>query len=155
VPRDNIFSVVHVRDVVSAILLAADRGEAIGRTYFVANELPTTWQAMYDAIAREASVSRTMELQLPLPALALAGLAGDAVGALTGWHSLANGNKTKLARPRWWLCDASRARAELGWRESIGLQEGVRDTYLWYLDAGWMRARTPRTGRSSSEESKA
>src|SRR5204863_163278 len=84
------------------------------------------------------------ELQIPRSALALAGFAGDAVSALTGWHSLANRHKTRLARPRWWLCDASRARAELGWAPRTTLQQGVRETYLWYLQAGWMRARTPR-----------
>ena len=155
VPRDNAFSIVHVRDVVAGILLAAERPEAVGRTYFLAGALPVTWRELYAAIASAASAARAMELQLPLGVLALAGLAGDVASALTGWHSLANGNKTRLARPRWWLCDASRARAELGWQESIGLQEGVRDTYLWYVNAGWMRARTPRTGTVPSGESQA
>jgi dTDP-D-glucose 4,6-dehydratase len=67
---------------------------------------------------------------------------------------LANGHKTRLARPRWWLCDATRARAELGWRESTTLQEGLRETYLWYLQAGWMRARTPRTAPIPSKDSR-
>jgi nucleoside-diphosphate-sugar epimerase len=145
VPRDHTFSIVHVTDVVSALLLAADHPNAIGRTYFVANDAPTTWRDLYDEIGRAAGVTRTLELQIPLVALALAGLAGDAVSAFTGWHSLANRNKTTLARPRWWLCDASRARAELGWLPSLTLQDGLRETYLWYLQAGWMRGRTPRT----------
>jgi nucleoside-diphosphate-sugar epimerase len=151
VPRHNAFSVVHVTDVVNALLAAAEHPVAAGRTYFVANEAATTWAALYAHVARAASVRRRLELQLPLSALALAGAAGDVVSALTGWHSLANGNKTKLARPRWWLCDSSRARAELGWRESIPLQQGVSDTYLWYLRAGWMRARQPRSAVPSEE----
>ena len=80
---------------------------------------------------------------------------GDAVSALTGWHSLANGNKTRLAGPRWWLCDSARARAELGWRESVGLQQGVRETYLWYVNAGLMRAGARPVGTVPSEESQA
>jgi nucleoside-diphosphate-sugar epimerase len=155
VPRDNVCSIVHVRDVVAGILLAAERPEAVGRTYFLANERPITWRELYRAIASAASVAPALELQLPLGAIALAGLAGDVVSALTGWHSLANGNKTRLAHPRWWVCDASRARAELGWRESVGLQEGVRETYLWYVDAGWMRARAPRSGTVPSQEPQA
>jgi nucleoside-diphosphate-sugar epimerase len=155
VPRDNLFSLVHVHDLVAAILLAADHPKAVGRTYFVANETPVTWRALYAAIAEATSAKRAVELQIPLPAVALAGLAGDVVSTLTGWHSLANGHKTKLARPRWWLCDASRARAELGWRETVALQDGVRETYLWYLQAGWMRARQARPGAVPSEESRA
>jgi len=154
VPRDHAFSIVHVADVVTALLAAAEHRAAVGRTYFVANEAPITWRGLYDEIARAASARRLLELQLPLPALAIAGAAGDVVSAVTGWHTLANSNKTRLARPRWWVCDAGRARDELGWRESVPLQQGVRETYLWYLEAGWMR---PPKARSAvpSEESQA
>jgi nucleoside-diphosphate-sugar epimerase len=151
VPRHNAFSIVHVSDVVRAILAAADHPAAPGRSYFLGNEVPTTWGNLYAEVARAASVRRLVELQIPLSALALAGAVGDVVSALTGWHTLANGNKTKLARPRWWLCDSSRAGAELGWHESIPLQQGVRDTYLWYLRVGWMRARQSRSAVPSQE----
>ena len=153
VPRDNVFSIVHVSDVVSALLLAAEHPTAVGRTYFVANDAPTTWRELYATIARVSAARPTLDLQLPLPALALAGAAGDALSMLTGWHSLANGHKTRLARPRWWICDASRARGELGWTATRTLQQGIEETYLWYLTAGWMRARKPRTASVPPEES--
>jgi nucleoside-diphosphate-sugar epimerase len=155
VPRDNLFSIVHVRDVVAAMLLASEHPAAVGRTYFVANEMPVSWRELYAAVASEASTRRVLELQLPLAAITLAGLAGDAFSALTGLHVLANGHRTRMARPRWWLCDSSRIRAELGWRETIPLQDGVHETYLWYLHAGWMRAATPHPGTVPPEESRA
>jgi nucleoside-diphosphate-sugar epimerase len=142
-----------VADLVDALLLAAEKPAAAGRTYFVANERPISWRALYQEIAHAAGVTPRLQLQIPLPVIALAGLAGDAVSALTGWHSLANRHKTRLARPRWWLCDATRARDELGWRPTRPLQQGIRETYLWYLQAGLMRARTPRGTAVPSKES--
>ena len=153
VPRSHAFSIVHVADVVAALLRTAEDPAAVGRTYFVANPAATTWRDLYAEIARVAGITPRVELQIPLPAIALAGLAGDAVSVLTGWHTLANGNKTRLARPRWWLCDATRARTELGWAPEVTLQRGLRETYLWYLQAGWMRARTARTNAVPSEGS--
>lgn len=152
VPRGNSFSIVYVTDTVQALLLAATHPSAIGRTYFVASA-DTTWRDLYAEIAAASNTRRALEVQMPLPALALAGRAGDVVSALTGWHSLANSNKTSLARPRWWLCDASRASAELGWQPTVTLQEGVRRTYLWYREAAWMRIRRPRTTPVPPEES--
>ena len=153
VPRQNRFSIVHVADLVDALLRAADRSQAVGRTYNVANDAPVSWQELYTEIAAAASLEPTLNLQLPLPAIAAAGYAGDVVSALTGWHTLANRHKTRLARPRWWLCDPSRAHDELGWISTIPLQRGVRDTYLWYLAARWMRPRTAGRASVPTEES--
>jgi len=152
VPRRNRFSIVHVADLVDALLRAGDRPEAVGRTYNVANDAPVSFQELYDEIAAAASLVPAMNIQVPMAAVAAAGYAGDVVSALTGWYTLANRHKTRLARPRWWLCDPSRAHDELGWNSSIPLQRGVRDTYLWYLAARWMRPRT--SGRASPMSSR-
>ena len=153
VPRRNRFSIVHVGDLVDALLRAGDRPEAVGRTYNVANDAPVSFQELYDEIAAAASLVPSMNIQVPMAAVAAAGYAGDVVSALTGWHTLANRHKTRLARPRWWLCDPSRAHNELGWNSSIPLQRGVRDTYLWYLAARWMRPRTSGRASAPTEES--
>lgn len=43
--------------------------------------------------------------------------------------------------------DPSRMRAELGWRPSVTLKEGLRRTVRWYLDnEGWWRALQDRDG---------
>jgi nucleoside-diphosphate-sugar epimerase len=151
VPRDHVFSIVHVADVVTALLSAAEHPAAPGRTYFVSDDVPISWRSLYAEIARASTTRRLLELQVPLPALSVAGAAGDLVSALTGRHTLANGHKTRLARPPFWVCDASRLKAELGWHASVPLQQGVRDTYLWYLRAGWMRAPDPRSAIPSQE----
>ena len=137
-PRDQSMSIVHVRDLVSAILLAADAPRAKGRTYFVGSATPASWRDLYTWIA-ELSMTRSVGVQLPDLLLGLAGRAGSAFSLVTGRAVLVNQNKVALARPKWWLCDSARIRDELGWREEIGLQEGLRETYLWYLDAGWLR----------------
>jgi nucleoside-diphosphate-sugar epimerase len=149
-PREHRFSLVHVADLVRAITLAAEHPAAVGRTYFVADDPPVSWRELYAAIASASSASRALELQLPSTLLAAGGVAGDVLSSITGIHSLANHNKTILARQRWWTCDSSRIRHELGWSPAIPLQRGVRETYLWYLRAGWLRA--PRGGAASPEE---
>jgi nucleoside-diphosphate-sugar epimerase len=138
VPRDHAFSLVHVSDLVRALILAAERPEAVGRTYFVADESALTWHQLYDEVATAAG-SRPIQLQIPRAAVWLAARAGDLLSTLTGHTTMLNRNKAALARPRWWLCDATAARADLGWRPEVALQAGVRDTYLWYVEAGWLK----------------
>ena len=144
-PRDQEMSIVHVRDLVNAILLAADAPAARGRTYFVGSKAPVSWKALYAAVAA-LSGTRSIELQLPGLLLGLAGLAGSAFSLITGRAVLLNANKVALARPRWWLGDSTRIRDELGWKEETGLHAGLRETYLWYLHAGWLRRRMGADG---------
>ncbi|HEY2067631.1 MAG TPA: NAD-dependent epimerase/dehydratase family protein [Gemmatimonadaceae bacterium] len=151
VPQDHAFSVVHVEDVVSAALVAAEHGSSAGKVYFVADDELVTWRRLYDLVAQEAG-AKPIQLQVPLPAVRLAARAGELVSSITGRSSNFNRNKAAMARPRWWLCDASRAREELGWAPQVTLQQGVHDTYLWYVNAGWLRAPKRPAERSQSEE---
>jgi nucleoside-diphosphate-sugar epimerase len=154
VPRDHSFSVVHVADLVAALLRAAERPATAGRTYFVAADEPITWGQLYDEVAAAAG-SRPIQLQVPHSAVWMAAHAGDLLSTLTGRATLLNRNKAALARPRWWLCDASRAQADLEWRAAVPLQVGVRDTYNWYVDAGWLRPPKPDPTERPLEEPKA
>jgi nucleoside-diphosphate-sugar epimerase len=153
VPRDHSFSLVHVSDLVGALILAAEHPAAAGKLYFV-GESPVTWHDLYDEVARTAHAS-PIQLQVPLSALRIAARASDLLSTITGRVSLLNKNKAALARPRWWLCDASRVREELGWHPTMPLQRGVEETYLWYVNAGWLRAPKPATTEELGEERKA
>jgi nucleoside-diphosphate-sugar epimerase len=154
VPRDHAFSVVHVTDLVDGLIRAGDRPAAVGKTYFIADETPLTWGRLYDEVAAAAG-TRPLQLEVPHSAVRMAAHAGDLLSTLTGRSTLLNRNKAALARPRWWLCDASRARAELEWKSAMPLQVGVRDTYNWYVDAGWLRPPKPDPTERPLEEPKA
>ncbi|MEO7359694.1 MAG: hypothetical protein ABI120_05155, partial [Gemmatimonadaceae bacterium] len=87
-----------------------------------------------------SGVSGTSARQLDVPQvlLRLGALAGDVYGLVTKRTPLLNSQKLLLARAEFWLCDSTRIRAELGWRSIVTPQIGVRETYLWYVDAGWL-----------------
>jgi nucleoside-diphosphate-sugar epimerase len=139
-PRDQAMSIVYVRDLVEAILLAADVPSAAGRTYFAADATPVTWRTLY-AVIEQVAGSHPLEVQLPGPLLALAGHAGNLFSRITGRPVLLNNNKIALARPKWWLCDSTRIREELGWTARTSLLDGVRETYVSYCKAGDLRVR--------------
>lgn len=148
VPRDHTLSLVHVDDLVRGLLLAADRPEAVGRTYFIAGDASVAWGELYDSIASLAGTA-PWSVQLPSIVLRLGARAGELLSAVTGRDSLVNRNKVALALPRWWLCDASRARRELGWMPEVPLQQGLRQVYTWYVDAGWLAAPKSAAGGAS------
>ena len=147
-PRDQALSVVYVRDLVHAVLLAGDHPAASGRTYFVAAGDVVTWNHIYRGVAKLAGTV-PLEIQLPRAAMWVAGRAGNLLSLVSGRHFLLNANKIALSRPRWWLCDATRAKRELGWSATTTLADGLEETYRWYLDAGWLRAKSPAAATKS------
>ena len=140
-PADQLMSIVHVDDLVRAIIRAIEQPSARARTYFVGSDAPVSWRTLYDQIAELASTTHRA-VHLPQSLLRVAGHAGDALSRIIGRAVLLNTNKVALAAPNWWLCDSTRAHDELGWRPEVDLQDGLRGTYLWYRQAGWLRHRT-------------
>ncbi|MDB4880633.1 MAG: NAD-dependent epimerase/dehydratase [Gemmatimonadetes bacterium] len=151
VPQEHRFSLVHVRDLVRALLLAAEQPAAVDRTYFIGGEPPVTWRALYDAVAASAGAA-PFQVQLPLAATRLAARAGDVVSMLTGRPTILNRNRAAMAASRYWVCDSTAARETLGWAPEVALQDGVREAYLWYVDVGWLRTPKPAASKGSIGE---
>lgn len=131
-------SVLHVDDVVAGLLAAATQPHAIGRTYFLSSETPVQWRTFGDTIA-EAVGRRVRHVNLPSTLVQTASIAGDWVGWLTHRPLLANRSKAAMSRAPYWVCSGSRARLELGFRETRSLPDAIRDTYYWYRQRGWVR----------------
>jgi nucleoside-diphosphate-sugar epimerase len=133
--RDAMLSIIYVDDLVDALIRAGTFPSAAGHTYFVTAE-DASWRDVYRAAATAAHRSLRLELDVPGWILTAAGHVGDAVWSLTGHPSLVNAHKVALGRPRWWLCDGTRAREELGVTPRVSLLDGARRTYDWYMAHG-------------------
>lgn len=116
-------SLVHVDDLVQALLLAAAQPAAAGQTYFVTDGQPLSGRELY------LILRRALGLSIPrwtLPASVLHGAAGlvDGVLWLTGCRE--RRMRAALDKLLGWACyDASRIRRELGYRPEWTLERYV------------------------------
>ena len=142
VPPHHVMSLVHVDDVIAA-LLAATAPAAIGRTYFVAHPEPISWGALYDTMAqvtgRVGAGERLRAVTVPMGLLRAGSRIGDLRGALTGRVPMINRFKLAMAEQPAWVCDVSALERELGWRAQIAHADGLRETAAWYRARGWLR----------------
>lgn len=135
--RERFVSIIHVRDLVQGIILAGESERAIGQTYFISNDEALSWLEVADIIARSLN-RRTLTLKIPEVILAPVAYLSETLASLSGKPALLNRQKILEMKQRYWVCDNSKAKRELGFKPEIDIEEGIRETADWYERMGWL-----------------
>jgi nucleoside-diphosphate-sugar epimerase len=135
---ESYFSYLHVKDLAEAVWLAISSEAPRGRTYFVANPEPISWSAFTQAAAGVMG-RRVRSVWIPPRLAYLAGWCAEGVSRLRGKPGIVSRQKIVEARCRYWICDPTRARRELGFEAARTLREGLEETLAWYKDSKWLK----------------
>ena len=130
---DNLRSMAYVDNLCQGLILAAAVEGANGRTYWIADERPYAMSEIIDTVERlletefgEKCVHRRM--RLPGLASEVAWVADKMLQGLGLYHQkihvLSEMNKTIA-------CSVEKAKAELGYRPVVALEEGMRRSLEW------------------------
>ena len=134
---ESYFSFIYIADLVDGLILAAERRQAAGKAYFLANPGPVSWTE-FGATAALTMVKKIRTFTLPVWAAYLGGCVADLLSRMTGRPGILSRDKILDARQRYWVCDVTRAAAELDFRTQTSLREGVAATLEWYRQAHWL-----------------
>ncbi len=127
------YSLIYVDDLIQGIIVAAEKKEGEGRTFFLADSTVYT----NDEIVQEISLAlgcRAARVRLPRRLLPLVALIGEKVNK----KGIINRDKAREIRYPDWTCDVGRAREELGFKAKITLREGIKWTADWYRIHRWL-----------------
>ena len=132
---DNALPLVYVDDIVQGLLLALDDERAVGQAYNLTNDRPLTQKQLLQAIAREVG-AKPPRVHISYRALYAAGYVAERLATIaSSWRRppltrlgvafAGTDNRYGIAK----------ARRELGFAPRVELDEGVRRTARWYLEA--------------------
>ena len=108
---DRITGIVHVDDLVAAMILAAEKGKN-GEKYIIsAGDLST--REMFDILSQFTGIPSPMEV--PKPLVILAGNILDPIGRIFNWQPPISKERVHYIYERCVRVDATKARQELGW----------------------------------------
>ncbi len=135
--KDKRVSLVHAADVAEGVRLALERDEAHNETYFIASEKQYTWREVSDLIAQALSKKG---LTVKLPHAVVYGVAGvsEFFSMFRSKPSVLNWEKGRDMVQAHWTCSVDKAMRELGYRQQVSLEDGIKDTVEWYRAQGWM-----------------
>jgi dihydroflavonol-4-reductase len=130
-------SLVHSDDLVRGIMLAAAAAESVGETYFVSSEEYYAWPDV-GRITASALGKRCITLRLPHAMVYGVAAVAQTLAALQKKPATLNLEKARDITQRYWICDTSKAVRELGYRQQVSIEEGIRRTVEWYRAEGWL-----------------
>lgn len=147
VPRN--YSVIHVDDLVEALILAADHGkrlpanavrtESDGTGYYFAacDEHPTYYQ-LGRLIGAALGRRHTLTIPFGPQVVRAVGAFGELAGRFRGQQVVMNWDKAREATAGSWACSAEKAKRELGFSVPYSLAERLQQTAQWYRKTGWL-----------------
>lgn len=134
---DKTVSLIHVKDLVDGIVLAGGHPKAIGQTYFISSERFYNWKEVGEITSRIMN-KKAVRIRIPEFGVYAIGVVSELIGFVIRKPMLLNLEKAKDIVQQAWTCEISKAKQDLGFHESLTLEEGIKNTVEWYRNQGWL-----------------
>jgi nucleoside-diphosphate-sugar epimerase len=127
------YSLLYVDDLVQGIILSAVSRDAEGKIYFLSDNRFYTNEEIVNEIS---SALNTKVLRLKLPRFIMPFC--SFIGERTNKHGIINRDKMRELNHSHWICNAEKARKEIGFIPKVGIKEGIKWTADWYRIHRWL-----------------
>ena len=133
----KVLSLIHASDLVEGFYLAATSEKAIGEIYFISSEKYYTWQEINSVTSK---VLNKKPVIIKVPHLFVYTISGFAqfFAVFSNNPATLNIEKAKDITQQFWIFDTSKAISELGYRQKISLEDGIKRTCNWYKEMKWI-----------------
>lgn len=134
---DKYVNLVHVDDVVQGFELALNRPEAKNQTYLIGAEQHYCWREVSDLTCRILQ-NRAFTVRLPHALVYTVAGFSEIFNMIKKKPSVLNWEKGKDIVQANWTCSVEKAVKELGYKQKVSLDEGIRSTTEWYKQQQWL-----------------
>lgn len=142
--HDANFSVVHVDELVNAMIAVANNGKrhsngVYGRgTYFVSADETFTYAELGRAIGKVLGRERVRVIHIHELLIKVLGLLNDGISRVTGKARYLNSGKLGDAMAGDWVCSNEKLKSETGFKTLCSFQDRLVETATWYRAEGWL-----------------
>lgn len=133
---DRMLQLVHVHDLVDALIRAATLAGAAG-IYHIAEARSYTWGDVVSWIAKAVG-KRVRTVRVPHWLVRTAASVSEFGAATVGRETIFNRDKARELLAPGWLCETAAAQEGLCFEARIALPEGLSSTAAWYRQQGWL-----------------
>jgi dihydroflavonol-4-reductase len=131
-------NVIYVKDLVRFLLVAAESEESVNQSYFVGEEKVYSYREIADTIEKVMG-KKAIPMYIPQPLIFASGAFFEFLAKITKTVPLFDLRRARDLSYRYWNCDVSKMKNELGFTPQYHLEKGVRETTEWYRNEGLIR----------------
>jgi len=124
-------SLCDVDDLVRALILAAERPEALGQTYLVTDGRDYVWQDITLTLAEELGL-RKMRIKVPYGFQYTLAWLAEQTSRLTNKPPLLSREMLRSGHRFEWMYDGGKIQRELGFSPRFTMRDSVRRAVAWY-----------------------
>jgi len=136
--KERKLSLCYVKDLVRALDLVSRTDVANGEIFNIGDPYPYTLEDFGQA-ASAALGTKAKKIIIPLPLSYVGASLSELKSRLTGRPTIITRGKYAEYRQAGWVADVAKAGEKLSFATRYPLEEGVRETVLWYQENGWLK----------------
>jgi dihydroflavonol-4-reductase len=133
----KILSLIHVADLVEGVYLAAISEKSTGKIYFISSEKYYTWEEVGNITAKILN-KKPVKVKVPHSVVYSIAAIAQFFALFSSKPATLNLEKARDITRHAWTCDTTRAINELGYKQKISIEEGIKRTCDWYKKMNWI-----------------
>ena len=130
-------SLLHVADLARGLYLAAVSEKSNGEIYFISSEKFYNWDEVGNITSQVLS-KKAIRIRIPHFIVFIIAALAQFFAMFSSKPATLNIEKAKDLVQSYWICDTSKAIRELGYRQNVSLEEGIKRTCDWYKKMKWI-----------------
>lgn len=130
-------SLLHVADLAEGLYLAATSEKSNGEIYYISSEKFYNWLEVGEITSRVLG-KKAFRIRIPHFIVFIIAAIAQFFAMFSSKPATLNIEKAKDLVQRYWICDTSKAMRDLGYRQKVSLEEGIRRTCDWYKQMKWI-----------------
>jgi dihydroflavonol-4-reductase len=135
--QNSELSLVHVQDLTEGMFLAATATHKSFDIFFLGSLERYNWKQI-GLIAAKAMDKKARALAIPKAVLYIAGFFAGLAEKWFGANVDINMDRARRITQASWYCSSEKAKNELGYEQKVSLEKGMKETFLWYKEHGWL-----------------
>lgn len=130
-------SLIHVKDLVDGIYLAANNEKAVNQTYFISSKEFYNWKQVGKIIGKHMR-KNALTINIPHSIVFVIAAVAQFFSTFSSGAATFNIEKARDFIQKYWTCEITKAEEQLGYKPQISIDEGMKRTIEWYREVKWL-----------------